>query len=225
MASRFRHAALVGKYQAHGIRPVLEEIAHFLVRQGMEVSLEKQTAQSTGITGYGAFTPDELGRHCDIAVVVGGDGTMLGVARELARHGTPLVGINQGRLGFITDIRFDQYPEVLAPILRGEFEEDHRSLMHARVWRDGLCVMDALAMNDVVVNRGGTSGMVELRVEVGGHFVANQRADGLMVRSHEWDSQEALGVKHGVEEGIGAPCPKGILNHLRLPGTDYPHGD
>ena len=58
MASRFRHAALVGKYQAHGIRPVLEEIAHFLVRQGLEVSLEKQTAQSTGITGYGAFTND-----------------------------------------------------------------------------------------------------------------------------------------------------------------------
>ena len=97
MASRFRHAALVGKYQAHGIRPVLEEIAHFLVRQGLEVSLEKQTAQSTGITGYGAFTPDELGRHCDIAVVVGGDGTMLGVARELARHGTPeIVNTDQG---------------------------------------------------------------------------------------------------------------------------------
>jgi NAD+ kinase len=66
-------------------------------------------------------------------------------------------------------------------MLRGEYEEDHRSLMQASVMRDGHCVFEALAMNDVVVNRGATAGMVELRVEVDGHFVANQRADGLII--------------------------------------------
>ena len=85
MSSPFRHVALVGKYQAQGIRDVLEDIAQFLVRQGLEVSLERQTALNTGIDGYGALTADELGRDCDLAVVVGGDGTMLGFARQLAR--------------------------------------------------------------------------------------------------------------------------------------------
>ena len=97
------------------------------------------------------------------------------------RHGVPLIGINQGRLGFITDIPFDSFRTVLPPMLRGDYAEDLRSLMHGQVWRDGRCVFDALAMNDVVVNRGASSGMVELRVEVDGHFVANQRADGLIV--------------------------------------------
>ena len=129
MPSRFRHAALVGKYQAQGIRGELEEIAQFLVRQGLEVSLEQQTAQSTGIADHGSMTADQLGRECDLAVVVGGDGTMLGIARQLARHGTPLVGINQGRLGFITDLPVDQFAQALAPIIAGDYEEERRSML------------------------------------------------------------------------------------------------
>jgi len=108
---------------------------------------------------------------------------MLGIGRRLARFGTPLIGINQGRLGFITDIPFDTYQTTLPPMLRGEYEEDLRPLMHATVVRDERVVFEALAMNDVVVNRGATSGMVELRVEVDGRFVANQRADGLIIAS------------------------------------------
>jgi NAD+ kinase len=117
---------------------------------------------------------------------------MLGIGRQLARHGVPLIGINQGRLGFITDIPLDQYATVLPPMLAGEYEEDQRALMHAHVVRDGHIVFDALAMNDVVVNRGATSGMVELRVEVDGHFVANQRADGLIVASPTGSTAYAL---------------------------------
>jgi NAD+ kinase len=117
---------------------------------------------------------------------------MLGVGRQLARHDVPLVGINQGRLGFITDIALEGYREALSPILRGESDEERRSLMHARVLRDGHCVFDALAMNDVVVNRGATSGMVELRVEVDGHFVASQRADGLIVATPTGSTAYAL---------------------------------
>ena len=104
MGTRFRHAALVGKYQAQGIRPVLEEIAQFLEKLGLEVSLERETADAMGVSGYEAMSAKEIGQRCDIAVVVGGDGTMLGFARELSQYDTPLVGINQGRLGFITDM-------------------------------------------------------------------------------------------------------------------------
>ena len=192
MTGRFKHAALVGKYQSDGIRPVLEDIAHFLTAQGCEVALEQDTAQASGIAHYPALNVDAIGAQCDLGLVVGGDGTMLGIGRQLARYGVPLIGINQGRLGFITDISLDQYRSVLLPMLRGEYEEDHRSLMHAKVWRDGHCVFDALAMNDVVVNRGATSGMVELRVEVDGHFVANQRADGLIIATPTGSTAYAL---------------------------------
>ena len=188
MKSKFPLVALIGKYQtvasgASGAssRNVLEDIAQFLHAQGCDVIFEHDTALNMGISGYPVLNLLAIGKQCDLALVVGGDGTMLGIGRQLAPFGVPLIGINQGRLGFITDIPLGSYRATLAPMLRGHFEEDHRSLIHARVLRDGHCVFDALAMNDVVVNRGATSGMVELRVEVDGHFVANQRADGLII--------------------------------------------
>ena len=190
MTSQFRHVALIGKYQASaagvlgdGSRQSIDDIGHYLQRQGCEVYLEAETAANTGLTDYGTLTVEQIGEQCDLGLVVGGDGTMLGIGRRLARWGTPLIGINQGRLGFITDIPLQDYASILRPMLHGEYEEDLRPLMHARVMRGDDKVFEALAMNDVVVNRGATAGMVELRVEVGGHFVANQRADGLIVAS------------------------------------------
>ena len=199
MTSLFRHVALIGKYQtvASGApgassRQAMEDIAHFLHAQGCEVMFERDTAHNMGITGYPMLDVPGIGAQCDLALVVGGDGTMLGIGRQLAHLGVPLIGINQGRLGFITDIPYGNFAATLAPMLRGEYEEDHRSLMQARVMRDGHCVFDALAMNDVVVNRGATSGMVELRVEVDGHFVANQRADGLIIATSTGSTAYAL---------------------------------
>ena len=188
MKSKFRRVALIGKYQtasADGLaaesRLVLQDIADFLQQQGCDVVLEQDTAASTAMDQYEALSVSAIGEQCDLGLVVGGDGTMLGIGRQLARHGVPLIGINQGRLGFITDIPLEDYQATLIPMLGGAYEEDHRSLMHARVMRSGECVFDALAMNDVVVNRGATTGMVQLRVEVDGKFVANQRADGLII--------------------------------------------
>ncbi|MFN9745558.1 MAG: NAD kinase [Betaproteobacteria bacterium] len=195
MASTFRHAVIVGKYQARGIRPVLEEIAHFLVSCGLEVSFDRETAEATGLNADGDFealAPDEMGARCDLAVVVGGDGTMLGIARELARQGVPLVGINQGRLGFITDVAIGQYREALAPIVQGHYEQESRSMLEGDVWRDGLKIFEGLSLNDVVVSRGATAGMVELRVDVDDDFVANLRADGLIVASPTGSTAYAL---------------------------------
>ncbi|MDB5940710.1 MAG: ppnK [Ramlibacter sp.] len=199
MKSHFRQVALIGKYHTAGsgnsvgaAREPLEDIAQFLASQGCGVVIESATAANTGITGYPALDVAAIGKECDLGLVVGGDGTMLGIGRQLAPHDVPLIGINQGRLGFITDIPLDSYRATLTPMLRGEFVEDQRSLIQAQVVRDGETVFDALAMNDVVVNRGATSGMVELRVEVDGHFVSNQRADGLIVASPTGSTAYAL---------------------------------
>jgi NAD+ kinase len=188
MKSKFRQVALVGKYQvtASGAagaswRQALDEIAHYLKTLGCKVVLEADTASNMELTDYPSLAVTDIGNSCDLCLVVGGDGTMLGIGRQLAPFGVPLIGINQGRLGFITDIPLGQYKTSLEAMLVGHYEEDHRNLMQAHVLRDGQTLFSALAMNDVVVNRGTASGMVELRVEVEGHFVANQRADGLIV--------------------------------------------
>jgi NAD+ kinase len=133
----------------------------------------------------------------DVAVVIGGDGTMLGAARVLSVMNIPLIGINQGRLGFITDVAQNQFREVLPEMLSGAVEHDFRPLMHARVLRQTSKhiseeIFSALAMNDVVVNRGSAGSMVELRVEVDGHFVANHRADGLIIASPTGSTAYAL---------------------------------
>ena len=214
VAKRFRHAAIVGKPQAQGMRELLDEVAQFLAGAGLDVSLERGTALATGLTHYDALDAAHLGRHCDVVVVVGGDGTMLGIGRELARYDIPLVGINQGRLGFITDIPVDRFREALTPMMAGDYEEEHRSMLDAAVWRDGECIFTAVAMNDVVVSRGATAGMVELRVDVGEEFVANMRADGLIVASPTGSTAYALSAGGPLlHPGIGGWVLVPIASH------------
>ncbi len=201
MRSKFRHVALFGKYHttAHGgglesSRRVLDDVAQFLARQGCDVVLDKETALHTGLNQYPMLDMAEIGKQCDLGLVIGGDGTMLGIGRQMARYALPLIGINQGRLGFITDIPIQSYQDVLQPMLQGNYQTEDRSLLQAHVLRDQRSVFSALAMNDVVVNRGGTSGMVELRVEVDGRFVATQRADGLIIATPTGSTAYSLSV-------------------------------
>lgn len=191
MSTPFRHVALFGKYQASGVRPILEEIAQFLVRSGVEVSVDHDTAMNSSWSDFGALRIDELAQVCDLAVVVGGDGTMLGIGRELARHGIPLVGINQGRLGFITDIRATGWSEALEPIIRGDYESESRSMIEGGVWRGGEQIFQGFALNDVVV-RSINPSMIELRVMVGADHVANIRSDGIVVASPTGSTAYAL---------------------------------
>jgi NAD+ kinase len=192
MANRFRHAALVGKYNAEGIREELEKVAAFLVARGLSVTLEEETAAKTGIDRYPRLAASALGAACDVAVVLGGDGTMLGIARQLARHDTPLVGINQGRLGFITDIALDEFEAKLGAILAGDYGEEQRTMLEGGVERAGATIFESVALNDVIVSRGATAGMVELRIEIDGEFVAQLRADGLIVGSPTGSTAYAL---------------------------------
>ena len=211
MSCKFHRVALFGKYPvspaASGAlapgarpRPALDDIAALLRGHGCEVVLDEQTAANGGPAGYPALSLDAIARDCDLGLVVGGDGTMLGICRQLAARTAsgqpsapvPLIGINHGRLGFMTDIPFDSVEAVLPPMLRGEYDEERRPIIHARVLRGDACVYDTLAMNDVVVHRGHSSGLVELRVEVDGRFVANQRADGLIVATPTGSTAYAL---------------------------------
>ena len=148
----FRRVAVIGKYPGPGAvsasdsaRQIIESIAQFVTQQDCELTLEAETAAHTGLTQYHTLDVEGIGRQCDLCLVVGGDGTMLGVGRRLAGYGTPLVGINQGRLGFITDIPLEGYQDALTPILHGDYEEDVRPLMQACVMRGGECVFEALA--------------------------------------------------------------------------------
>ena len=176
-----KNIAIVGKPMATGIAQSVSDIAHFLSAAGHEVALESETAKNTGIDGFAFMTVAEIGAHADAAIVVGGDGTMLGIARRLAPFDVPLIGINQGRLGFMTDIAIDRMIPLLGDMLAGKRESERRSLLEGVVVRDGVPIFSALAFNDVVVSRGAGSGMVELRVDVDGHFMYNQRSDGLIV--------------------------------------------
>ncbi|MES2888351.1 MAG: NAD kinase [Pseudomonadota bacterium] len=192
MLSRFKHVALVGKYRATGIGDVLARIADFLKAQGIKVALERETALDTGLACDEVLTPLELGQRCDLVVVVGGDGTMLGIARQMAPFGVPLVGINQGRLGFMTDVPLESLEATLIPLLAGDYEEERRTMLEGQVTRQGELIFEGLAMNDVVVSRGATASMVELKVDIGNSFVANMRADGLIVSSPTGSTAYAL---------------------------------
>jgi len=188
----FNTIAIIGKYMAAGIEHALSELANFLTGAGYAVVFEKETAQNVALPDVVAMTPAEIGQHADLAIVVGGDGTMLGIARQLAPFNVPLIGINQGRLGFITDISQEGMLPVLADMLAGKLVTERRSLLEGAVIRNGETIFRALAVNDVVVARGATTGMAELKVEVDGHFMYNQRSDGLIISTPTGSTAYAL---------------------------------
>jgi NAD+ kinase len=192
MQMTFQKIAIIGKPGATGIAESLTQLAAFLEDAGIAVLFEAETARNMNHQGAPGLTPDEIGQQADAAIVVGGDGTMLGIARQLAPYKVPLIGINQGRLGFMTDIPTERMLPLLGEMLAGHLESEQRSLLEGAVLRDGAIIFRGLAFNDVVVARGAGSGMVELRVTVDGHFMYNQRSDGLIVSTPTGSTAYAL---------------------------------
>lgn len=192
MRTPFRTVALVGRYQSEGVGETLGDIAAFLSERGVEVLIESETGEAVGRTTLESVSFDQIGERADLAIAVGGDGTMLGMARHLAAYDLPLVGINHGRLGFVTDIPLEQWRPSLARILDGEYDSEDRSLIEARVMRGESLIWHQLAMNDVVVSRSSRAGMIELQVHVDGVYMYNQRADGLIVATPTGSTAYAL---------------------------------
>jgi NAD+ kinase len=198
--------ALVVRQNTPGIDEPVRRLVDWLGESGYRVVFEADTAAHLGLPGIEVMNVAEIGERADYAVVMGGDGTMLGIARQLAKYDIPLIGINSGRLGFITDIPIDRMVPALAEILQGHAQAEERTLLEARVVRDGSEIYCSVAFNDVVVARGTGAGMVELRLTVDGEFMYNQRSDGLIVSTPTGSTAYALSA--------GGP-----LLHPRLQGV------
>jgi NAD+ kinase len=184
--------ALVVRPNTAGIEESVRDVLGFLKEGGYHVVFETDTAAHLAMPGIAVMSVAEIGAQADCAIVMGGDGTMLGIARQLAPFDVPLIGINQGRLGFMTDIPLDGMLPVLGRILGGTHKAERRALLEGRVLRDGKVIHVGLAVNDVVVSRGAGAGMVELRVDVDEHFMYNQRSDGLIISTPTGSTAYAL---------------------------------
>jgi NAD+ kinase len=184
--------ALVVRHNTAGVEEPVGRIRDFLQYGGYRVVFEADTAANLQLANIDSMTVAEIGAQAAIGIVVGGDGTMLGIARQLAEYGIPLVGINLGRLGFITDIPLDDMLPALGEILQGRSRAEKRTLLEARVMRGGEQIFCSVAVNDVVVARGTGAGMVELKLTVDGQFMYNQRSDGLIVSTPTGSTAYAL---------------------------------
>lgn len=204
----FKTVAIIGKHGASGIGASLIELADFLRSRDCKVVIEAHTAKELKRDELAAMDLTEIGRHADLAIVVGGDGTVLGIARQLAPFKVPLIGVNLGRLGFMTDISREQMLPSLGEILDGELESEQRTLLEGIVMREGQKIFQAVAFNDIVVARGAGAGMVELRVEVDGHFMYDQRSDGLILSTPTGSTAYALSA--------GGPILQPELNGIIL---------
>jgi NAD+ kinase len=190
--SPMRTAGLFGKYGGKDVSTIITRLCTYLARRGLKVLIEEATAEFMDQPCAETCPLDRIGNQIDLAVVVGGDGTMLHVARTLARHGVPLIGINLGRLGFLTDIPTDRMEDELARILDGDFETEDRILLEAEIIRDGHEQHTANALNDVVVNKGALARLIEFETWVDGEFVNSTRADGIILATPTGSTAYAL---------------------------------
>ena len=172
----FRRIALIGKPRSAESESSLQQLRDFLRKRGCEVLPEGAT-------------------KADLAIVVGGDGTMLGAARELVRHHVPLVGINQGRLGFMTDIGHDDMQTGVGAILDGNYALEERSLLDAQIQRQGKTVLSTIALNEAVIGKGSQGRLIEFELRVDGEFVYRLRADGIIVATPTGSTAYALSAQ------------------------------
>ena len=176
MKPSFRRIALIGKPNSPEIAGSLREMQRFLEQRGCEV-----------------IKPGET--RADLAIVIGGDGTMLAAARNLVRHGVPLVGVNQGRVGFMTDIGRDDMHAGVGAVLDGEFLLEERSLLDAEILREGKSVLRTLALNEAVVGKGAQGRLIEFELSIDGEFVYALRADGVIVATPTGSTAYAMSAQ------------------------------
>lgn len=153
-------------------------IEHLQAKQ-IKVYVESNTVQHAQLVGFDKIELHDIGQHADLAIVLGGDGTMLSVARSLIMADVPLVGINRGRFGFLTDLRSEDMLTALDRILAGEYARDTRMLLCGQVIRNDEIIYSGHALNDVVIKSGLR--LIELEVQIDKQFVHKQRSDGLIL--------------------------------------------
>lgn len=189
--SRFRKVALLGRQHVEGIEDTLIAIKNYLVNYPIEVVIEPDTAQIIPQAGVPVFSKELLCQSCDLIVVVGGDGSLLNAAHIAVSYGLPVLGINRGRLGFLTDIRPDEL-EKIAEVLSGLYLEEERFLLEATITHPSGEKKQALALNDVVLLPGNIAHMIEFEVHINNQMICYQRADGMIVATPTGSTAYAL---------------------------------
>ena len=223
-----RTIALIGKYQSHKIVESLSLLAKNLQDRGLEVLVEETTARlSTNFADSPVWTRcayAEIGARADVAIVLGGDGTMLHAARHLARHRVPLVVVNQGRLGFMTDIARTDMSNCVDDLLAGRFTAENRMLLSGEIVREGWAVASNLALNEVVVDKGAIGRLIDFDLYVDGEFLYNLRSDGVIVSTPTGSTAYSLSangpILHPQVKGIALVplCPHSLTNRPVLVG-------
>jgi NAD+ kinase len=218
--------ALIGKYHSRDIADSLSLLAGKLHEHGIEVIVEKMTASifEGPASNWSVADFAAIGERADIAIVLGGDGTLLNAARQLARCEVPLVGINQGRLGFMTDVARADLLSCIDDLLARKFTAENRMLLEAEVIRGGECIASSLALNEVVVDKGAIGRLIEFELFIGGEFIYNLRSDGLIASTPTGSTAYSLSahgpIMHPQVSGIALVplCPHSLTNRPILVG-------
>ncbi len=217
----FRSIGLIGKHGDPGIRHTLERLIEFLRELGREIWLEEETDRRIPGLGVAPLSIDKMARRCDLAMVVGGDGTLLHAAAELSDFDIALLGINLGRLGFLADVPQRDMINVLGPMLRGEYDEERRFLLDCEVGGKRR-----KAFNDVVIHKWNIARLIEFETHVDGRFVNFQRSDGLIISSPTGSTAYALSgggplVHPDLDAILLVPiCPHTLSNRPIMVGGD-----
>lgn len=192
MVASFSHIGIIGKYADSSVSETLRALTDYLKSRDLPILLDDATAEVWPDHGLEIASRDHLGQQCDLAIVVGGDGTFLNAARSLAHHDIALLGLNLGRLGFLTDISPNGMQAKLDEIFAGQYTEEERFLLQCRVIRDGEQISQSDAFNDVVVHKWDVARMIEVDAYINGTFVYTLRSDGLIVSTPTGSTAYAL---------------------------------
>ncbi|PMR78733.1 NAD(+) kinase [Billgrantia endophytica] len=177
----FKNIGLIGRLGSAKVVETLKRLMHFLDERDYHVIIEDRTATVLLDHGHPEASRRTLGELCDLVIVVGGDGSLLGAARTLCHSGTLVLGVNRGRLGFLTDISPDELEERVGQVLAGQYEVEERFLLDAELYRDGSLVGSGDALNEVVLHPGKAVRMIEFELFIDDQFVYSQRSDGLIM--------------------------------------------
>ncbi len=192
ISSTFQTIGLIGKRHNLGCIETLQAVLSFLEQYELAIHLDKMTADMMALSHYPTHSLAELSAISDLVIVVGGDGMMLQAAAELIAHDTPVIGINRGHLGFLTDIHPTEIQGKLAPVLQGYYQEELRFLLNTTIHHQGQAVKAGVALNDVVLSPAGSIHMTQFEIEIDGEFVCRQRADGVIVTTPTGSTAYAL---------------------------------
>lgn len=192
MSREFNKIGLIGKYGDTDVADTLIHLSQYLQEQGCEVVLEDKTAAMLSSNTLPVASQDEIGQQCDLAITVGGDGSLLNAARNLINYNIPILGVNLGRLGFLVDISPDEMNERMDEILGGKYEEEHRILLNASIQHKDGTTSQSDAFNDVVIHKWEAARMIETETYINGKFLNFMRSDGLIVSTPTGSTAYAL---------------------------------